>query len=138
MTITVERLPEEPIIIATFVEPMDYHQDTPWMFQQFIELRDTELEGYSRYYTIINTNGVKSGFSDIVFMLGESRAARQNRREDRPVSLALVGSGGLMEMAAKAMGQSQYGGYGMRLYTSLDTALVDIRAELADIVALES
>jgi microcompartment protein CcmK/EutM len=138
MTITVEQLPGEPILIATFIEPMDYHQDAPWMFQRFVEMRDTDLEGYSRYYTIIDTNGVKAGFSDIVFTLGESRAARQHRREDRPVSLALVGSGGLMELASKAMGQSQYGGYSMRLFTSLDAALEATRAELVEIPALES
>ena len=130
MTINVEALPGEPIIIATFEEPMDYHQDAPWMFQRFIELRDTDLEGYSRYYTIIDTNGVKAGFSDIVATLGESKAAREKRRADRPVTLALVGSGALMDLASKAMGQSQYGGYGMRLYTSLDAALDAIRAEL--------
>ena len=132
MTITVERMPEEPIIIATFVEPVDFRLETPPMFQQFIELRDTELEGYSRYYTIIDTNGVKAGFSDIVFTLGETRAAREKRREDRPVTLILVGSGGLMELASKAMGQSQYGGYGMRLFTSLDDALESIREELVE------
>jgi hypothetical protein len=136
MTINVEQLPDEPIIVATFVEPMNYQEEAPWMFQRFVELRDAALEGYSRYYTIIDTNGVKAGFSEIVFMLGESRTARQNRREDRPVSLALIGSGGLMEMAAKAMSQRQYGGTGMRLFNTLDAALETIRAELAEAPAV--
>jgi hypothetical protein len=136
MTITVERLPGEPIIVATFVEPLNIQDDVPRMFQRFIELRNTELEDYSRSFTIIDANDAKLGFSDIVFVLGESRAAREHRREDRPVSLSLVGSGWLIELAAKAMGQSQYGGRGMRMYTSVDAALEAIRAELAEVPAV--
>ena len=99
MTITVERLPGEPIIVATFTEPMNIQDEAPRMFQRFIELRDTELESYPRSFTIIDANESKLGFSDIVFVLGESRAAREQRREDRPVSLSLVGSGWLIELA---------------------------------------
>ena len=136
MPINVECLPDEPIIIASFVEPIDYREESPWMFQRFVEIRDTDLEGYSRYYTIIDTNGVKVGFSDMVFIMGESRIARQQRREDRPVTLVLVGSGGLMELASKAAGQRQYGSYSMRLFTSLEDALESIRAELDEMPAV--
>lgn len=138
MTIKVEQLPGEPILVATFAEPMDFHEDTPRMFQQFIERRDTDLVGYSRYYTVIDTTHVRIGFSDIVTTLGESRLASQQRREDISVTLILVGSGRLMELATKAVGQNQYGNYGMRLFTSLDEALEIVREELADIAALES
>jgi len=136
MPIIVERLPDEPIIIATFHDPIDFKAESARMFQQFIDIRDSELEGFTHYYTIIHTNGARTGFSDIVLMMGESRIARQQRREDMTISLILVGSGALMEMATKAVGQNQYGNYGMRLFTSLDEALEIVREELAEMPAL--
>ncbi len=42
MTIIVEKYQDEPIIIATLTEPMDFQQDIPYMFTYF---------GISRFYS---------------------------------------------------------------------------------------
>lgn len=122
MPIQVTRLPGEPIITAVFEEPADFHAEVPAMFQRVIELRDT-IEDSDRYFFIMDVSAARLSFSDIVFAMGESRIARDQRRDDLPVTTLMVGSGPLLEMAAKAMNQRQYGGYGMRLCTSMDEAL---------------
>ena len=135
MTISIERLPEEPIIVATLAEPMNHQEEGPRMFQRLAEIRNTEMVDYSHYYIVIDTNGVKTGFSDIVIMLSEMRNARQRHEGGQPVKVILVGSGQMIELATSAMGQAQYGGYGGRLFTSLGEALDSVRAELAEMPA---
>jgi hypothetical protein len=130
MTIVVERLPEEPIIVAVWQEPMDFRTEVPEMFQQVLALRDT-IEDSDRYFLIMDISSVKVSFSDVVYALGESRVARDQRRADLPLSLLLVGSGPLLELAAKAMSQAQYGGYGMRLCASMEDALAAVRTAVA-------
>jgi hypothetical protein len=129
MTICIELLPDEPIIVATFQNPMTYRAEVPRMFQQIIDLRDT-LDGYNQYYTVLDVSQVKVGFGDMVYTMGESITVQQQRRPDMPLRLVLIGKGALMELASRAMGQEQYGGYGTWLYTSLDEALEAIRVDL--------
>ncbi|NDJ52544.1 MAG: hypothetical protein GYB68_05575 [Chloroflexi bacterium] len=131
MPIQVERIANSPIIIATLPAPIDAWQEAPEMFEAIILLRDS-IVGFDRYFVIVDASQATLRFSDLVAMLGESRIARQQRREDFPVSLAVVGSGKLVEMGAQATNQPQYGNYGMRLFTSLESAIETIQSELSD------
>lgn len=138
MTIQVSRLPDEPIITALFEPPMNLHDEIPAMFRQFLELRDT-IHHSSVYYVIIDTAtslGNHYTFGDIVYILGEAASASRHKRTGIQPRLMLVGSGPLIELAARAMAQLQYGGHGMRLYTALSDALGTARAELAPVVAM--
>ena len=130
MTIIVEKLPGEPIIVATMSEPMEYYDEIPKMFERILELRDT-IQGVPKYYTIISMTGIKAGFTEIVFSLGEARKTSQKRRADLPIGLHLVGTGDLFEMVANALSQRQYGGYAAPLYTTLSDALAAIRSDIA-------
>lgn len=130
MTITVNRLPDGPIIVATYREPMDWHKEVPEMFEQIFTLRDT-FEGCPKYYVIIDVSAVKVGFSEMVTALGEVRSASKRRRADMPIQLSMVGSGTLIQFASKALGQQQYGEYHTPLHASLDEALHAIRADIA-------
>jgi hypothetical protein len=130
VTITVNKQPDGPIILATFEEPVDWHTEVPDMFAQIFALRDT-FEGCPKYYVIIDVSAVKVGFGEMVSALGEVRAASKKRRPDMPIQLSMVGSGSLIEFAAKAMQQSQYGEYHSPLYTSVEKALEVIHADIA-------
>jgi hypothetical protein len=99
------------------------------MFARILELRDT-IQGSSKYYAVISMAGIKAGFSDIVFSLGEARKTSQKRRPDLTVNVHLIGTGDLFEMVANALSQSQYGGYSAPLHTSISDALAAIRADL--------
>ncbi len=137
MTIQVSQLPDEAIITAIFEPPMNLHEEIPWMFQRFIELRDT-LENSSVYYVVLDTatsRGTRYSFGDVVFILGEARIASRQKRPDMEARLMLVGGGMLLDMAAKAMAQLQYGSYAMRLYATVEEALSTARAEIANALA---
>jgi hypothetical protein len=129
MPIVVERLPGEPIIVATFAEPMNYNVEVPAMFARILELRDT-IEGSPKYYVVIDISAVKPGFSDIMMSLGEVRKASAKRRAELPISPHLAGTGDFFSMLSKAMNQAQYGGYTAPLHTSAAEALSVIRAEI--------
>lgn len=129
MTITVEKRPDEPIIVATMINPMRFYQEVPGMFAQILRLRDT-IQGHSKYYAIIDLTGIKADFSEILFSLGEARKASQKRRPDMPIGLHLVGSGDLFEMVANALSQIQYGGYAAPLHKSVEVALKAIYADM--------
>jgi len=126
MTITVEKFQDEPVIMATMTDPMNFYQEIPDMFAQILELRDS-IQGHSKYYTIIDMTGIKADFSEIVFSLGEARKASQQRRPDLPNQVHLVGSGDLFEMVAKALAQIQYGGYSAPLHANTEEALEAVR-----------
>lgn len=131
MPITVELLPNEPIIVATMREPIDYNDEVPPMFTQMLELRDTELAGkFKKYYVVIDMIGIKPSFSEIVFSLNEARKTGQKRLPDLPMSLNLVGAGDLFEMVANALRQTQYGEYKAPLQPTLEKTLEAIRADM--------
>lgn len=129
MTIHIEKYPDEPIIFVSMVEPMDYYQEVPDMFTRILELRDT-IEGYSRYYVIMDMTGIKPNFSEIVFSLSHARKASQKRRSEFPMVLNLVGAGELFELVANALAQAQYGEYTAPLQTSVEKALAAVRADI--------
>ena len=79
----------------------------------------------------MDVSAVKVRFGEVVLTLGGVRKASKRRRPDMPISLSLVGSGNLVRLASKAMGQKQYGEYRVNLYASLDRALDDVRADIA-------
>ena len=131
MTLHIEKLPDAPIIVATLSDPMDFYQEIPQMFARILELRDTLQPVPPKYYPVIVMTGIKAGFTEIVFSLGEARKTSQKRRPDTAASVHLVGAGDLFEMVANALGQRQYGGYAAPLHSSKEEALSAIRAELA-------
>jgi hypothetical protein len=130
MPVTVSKLPDGPIILVSCQEPMDWHREFRAALEELVRLRDS-LEDCPKYYAIIDVTAVTMGFSEVVFALGEVHEISKKHRPDMPVSLSLIGSGGLMELASKAMGQQQYGKYHMPLYTSLDKALEIAHADIA-------
>lgn len=131
MTMTIEKLPDGPIIRATFHEPMDWHQDATDMLDRLIELRDATIEGCPKYYAIIDLSAVKVGISDIVIALAALRRIHIKRRPDMPASVLLVGTGNFMQLVTQAVGQQQYGEYQVKMYMTMATALDDIRADIA-------
>ena len=129
MTIIVEKLPNEPIIVSTYSEPMKYDVEVPAMFARILALRDTITKSH-KYYVVIDITQVKPGFNEVTAALGEVRKASMKRREDMPISLHLAGTGDLFKFLAKSMSQMQYGSYIAPLHPSVDEALSTIRAQI--------
>lgn len=131
MTMTIKKLPDNPIILASFHEPMDWHQDATNMLDQLIELRDQSIGGCPRYYVIIDLSAVKFGISDVVMALAALRRINIKRRPEMPANVSLIGSGNFMQLVAQAIGQQQYGEYQVQMYTSMDKTLESIHADIA-------
>lgn len=129
MTVLVEKRSDGPIVFVAMSEPMDFYKEIPEMFARIFELRDS-IQGYSKYYTVIDMTEIKAGFAEIVFSLGEARKASKKRLPDFPVELHLVGSGDLFEMVANALAQIQYGGYAAPLYANVESALDAIHSDM--------
>lgn len=130
MPITVDKLSDEPIIVSTFTEPINYDTDLSEMFSKILEFRD-KIENSPKYYAVMDISRIKPGFSDIVLSLGEVRKVSKKRRADIPINLHLVGDGDFFSILAKAMTQTQYGNYTARFHSSLSKALDIIRAEIS-------
>lgn len=131
MPIDVVRLPDEPIVLVTFAEPLEFRDEIAPMLKRIVELRDTITEPLSRYCIVFDISRYNMTFSDVVFGLGELRSVRDLRRPDMPAHLMVVGAGAVIEMAAKAFAQAQYGAYQSRLFVSLEDALAAARATIA-------
>jgi hypothetical protein len=132
MPITISQLTGQPIVLATLEQPMELRQEVPAMFQDLIALTQS-LDGYPWLYIVVDaTKAGAFSFGDIVYILSESRVTIPHRRADMAVRLMLIGSGMLLDLAAKAMSQLQYGGYQMRLFPTLDQALETAQDELAE------
>ena len=130
MPITVEPIPNEAILLATFTEPFSPNPHIREMFLAVAELRD-ELPG-SAFCILVDVRAVKTGFGDMVMTLGEVRQAIKTAPEsDRDVVLAMIGSGGLIELAANAMKQAQYGNWTMPLFSSLEDAIAYAKSRVA-------
>jgi hypothetical protein len=129
MSITIEKLPDEPIVTVVFKDPVNFYAEVAPAFARIVEIRDN-LVGVSKYYMIVDLTGIKPSFGDIVHTLGEARKAGEHRRADLPANMHLVGRGELFEMVANALGQRQYGGYSAPLHRTYEEALSAIRADI--------
>jgi hypothetical protein len=129
MPITVEKLQDEPIILVICQEPINYLQEAPAAFDQILALRDS-IHGSSKYYIVFDASMIKIDFSSLVFLMGELNRASEKRRADLPLSVSLVGSGGLIELAAAILQHQQYGDHRPPLFNSVDQALASVRADL--------
>jgi hypothetical protein len=76
MPVAVEKYQDQPIIMASFTEPVDYYKNFHSMFTRILDLRNA-IQGAPKYYTIIERTGLKPSFSELVFSLGETRKASQ-------------------------------------------------------------
>ncbi|MBN1311933.1 MAG: hypothetical protein JXB30_10980 [Anaerolineae bacterium] len=131
MPVEIEKLPDEPIIVATMKDPFDPGQDIPAMFAEFTRLR---LEIENDVALIIDIRGNKAAFSQVmVAMAKASRGIRDGKAAGvkSPPIIIFVGSGILADLAANAMAQKQYGGVKGHLCTSTDEALALAREILA-------
>jgi hypothetical protein len=132
MPITVERLSNESIIIATSVEPLIPEQDVPAMFSQFTSLRLT-ISGDVVLILDFGLFNDPQSFSKLVRSLAEaSQGIRVSRAAGvaRPPITIFVGSGPMVAIASEAMGQEQYGGVRRRMCSSLDEAITLARSLL--------
>ncbi len=126
MPVTIEKLPDQPVIVITVTEPFDHFKELPAGFRKFQELA-ASVQG--TIYRIIDVTGWRVPFNAVVD--GLAADTRGGAATDPRVRTVLVGSGEMVELGVKAVKQRQYGGREMALFASMDEALAYVNAELA-------
>lgn len=130
MTVQTHRIADEPIIIATLTNPYDAPEDIPQMFDGIATLRE-EIEN-ANYCVIVDARQLTVNFPQIVRTIAEIRqAVRKLPWSAKKAHLAMVGSGGLLQMAADAITQAPYGDWKMPRFPQLEQALDYAREKTA-------
>lgn len=123
MTIVVEQLDNEPIIVATIFEPVDMAVDP----QKNRDLCNEIARKYKgKVYRIIDFTHFELTFSQMVMGLAEDI-----RLSERNIVPLVVGNTNLVRLQAEAMKQEQYGGFEAKVFTHVDAAIAYAREQLA-------
>ena len=126
MTTKIERLPNEPIVVVTWLEPVDVSKETPGKFVQVNALIDSD----EKVYVIDDLSQTKIDFSTLVSGMAAQRVKAPGSPSDPRVTTALVGSGFFVDLISKGAKQFQYGSLDIPVFSSLDDALANIREKI--------
>ncbi|HEC22199.1 MAG TPA: hypothetical protein ENI95_04710 [Chloroflexi bacterium] len=126
MSFTVQRLPNEPILIVTRFDatPSDLLQ----IFQQSLELSE-DIEG--TVYRIHDISRVDLDFGTMVAGMANASEKRKGSMRDPRFQDILVGGHELIRLASAAFQQEQYGNLTIPFFESLEEALDYARKQIA-------
>lgn len=126
MTMKVERLPHEPIIVVTWVDPVDVQKETPSKFAQV----DALVGPDEKVYVVDDLSKVKIDFSTLVEGMAAQRAKSPGSPSDPRIKTTLVGSGFFLELISKGAKQFKHGSLDIPAFTSVDEALAYVREKV--------
>lgn len=125
MTHKFEKLPDEPIGVITYSEPVDFQEEPSEIIRALIE-HEEELQ-----YVIHDIRELKFSFSDLVLGLAASfRPNKPELRSEFGFNTVVVGSNTLIKLAVQSVRQVQYGGRELLHFDTLDEALTHIKDRL--------
>ncbi|MBC7813997.1 MAG: hypothetical protein H7175_22780 [Burkholderiales bacterium] len=133
MSIIVEKLPDEPIIVVTYAGELNL-EIVSAAFRQSAEIMD-RLDG--TVYRISDIRQGTSEFSDTMDIIHRIRHSRNvsGSTLDPRLKAVFVGSHVLAEMYADILKQSEYGGKEIPFFNEMDDALAYIRSDMIGSVA---
>ncbi|HEC22198.1 MAG TPA: hypothetical protein ENI95_04705 [Chloroflexi bacterium] len=125
MSFTMQRLPDEPILIVTRFDAVP--SDLPDIFRLSLELKK-EIEG--TVYRIHDLSRIDLDFSTMVEGMANASAKCEGSMRDSRFRDILVGSHELIQLASAAFQQKQYGGLTIPLFESLEEAVEYARLQI--------
>jgi hypothetical protein len=130
MSFSIQKFPNEPIVLVVFNNDFDPLQDYPLLW----EALGRELEGMpGPIYRITNMLDINLTLSALMIgMAQETRGGSPGSASDPRMRGSMVAAGILAELIAKSFQQEQYGGRAapVPLFSTVDEALAHARAEL--------
>ena len=129
MSVVVEKLPDEPIIVVTYDGELNLEIVTT-AFRQSAEIMD-RLEG-----TVYRISDIRQGTSefsdtmDIIHQIRETQNVSGSTLDPR-LKAVFVGTHILAEMYVDILKQSEYGGKEIPFFKDMDEALTYIREDMA-------
>ena len=127
MTVTIERVPGEPIIMCTINEPFSLRNDLPCLGNQVDGLMNA-IPDY-HVYRIYDFRGLKFSLYDVVSSMLEEAA--NNPANARIVNI-LVGKGTMIELASRAYQNELYGAHEPPVFGSMEQALKFARNQIVE------
>jgi hypothetical protein len=129
MSFTIEKLPDEPIIICSMSEQFNPLKDYGAFWQRLGEVVK-DMEGPIYRITHLKTDQIQ--FSDMVLALAaEAKSGMPGSLTDPRIRSVLVNRSILAQMAVESIKQEQYGQLDTPLFGTLDEALTYVRQQLA-------
>jgi hypothetical protein len=125
MGITVERIPGEPILVATLSGDVTADHVRS-MFERSAKLAE-QIEG--RVYRITDLSAIKTKFSDLVEALAQASKGQPGSSSDPRFCAVIVGDNQWSRMYSEGLKQEQYGKYNIPLVSSLEDAMDYIREQ---------
>lgn len=127
MSIQVKRLPGEPILVISFTGSLISAIRSPGHSLMHRQIADLFAEAPGVITLIIDIREASLSFSDMVLALDNVRReivdVGGRSFVEKNFQYALVGQGDLVELAADAMGQKQYGQIEVLLFSTPDEAI---------------
>jgi hypothetical protein len=127
MAVNVDRLPNEPIIIATLSGDLT-SEIVQEMFAQSATLLD-EIGGYA--YRITDIQSADISFPDLVLVLSQSTKGQPGSPSDPRICGVLVGTHEWARFYADSLHQAQYGQLNIPIFDDFDTAMAYLREQMA-------
>ncbi|NDJ75066.1 MAG: hypothetical protein GYB65_02310 [Chloroflexi bacterium] len=126
---SVEKLPDEPIVVCSMTTNFDLHNDYP----AFWAALGSALEGLEApIYRITELLFDDMEFSDMaVALAAEAKSGMPGSAGDPRIRFVLVSVDGFAQMAVDSVGQDQYGQLDVPLFGTVEDALAYVREQLA-------
>ncbi len=129
MSVSVHKLPDEPIIIVTYADPFKGSADVAAANHQVAAL-ETQLPG--EFYRIADLVNVHMDWNELLSALQTAAARETGSLRDTRIHSIFVGSSENVALAVRSLSQRQYGSIEAKLFSSVDEALDYARQEIAN------
>jgi len=128
MTVNIEKIPNEPIIMMHFGMPFDANRD---LHEANLATAEYMQKVGSPVCRIEDITGLDVDFGVVVNGLAAATQHIPGSMSDPNVYNVMVGHGDLSELIASSFSQKQYGGKPTPIFKTVDEALAHAREEFA-------
>lgn len=128
MPVTVRRVPDEPIVIATMTGTVTL-ADTEKVFRRTDELR---ADMPPRIYRITDVTQATSTVAEIIRIVKAAADVKSSHTADPTLTVVFVGISQWSKLFTDAMGQDDFGMVDIPIFDTVDDALVYVRRRIND------
>jgi hypothetical protein len=125
MAYTVQRIPNEPIIVLKVMNPFNPAKEVP---EQNAEIAKLSQGVTPPVYLISDLSELKISFSDLVVSLAEVKRDEESAFNNKNLVTLTVGSNEMVRLSVEAAKQKQYGGVNIQIFGSVDEAIAHARS----------
>jgi hypothetical protein len=127
MKFTVERLPDEKIVVFTFGKDYQPGKDSAEMVQAIAGKLGADEKGV---YVVYDARDLKMSFGDLVIAMANQAQKAAGTMADARMHPVAVGTSEMLKLGAAAFQQEQYGKISIPMFDSIDSALKYAREQL--------